>query len=838
MAKTRTPKDDDEEKIMKANIQKRFKDMFSGLGEPLSNMSLQEVESLRARIAQLEKELEQGSEKAVVVKGDETERQLSPSPFLSESLVSNPTTKSPSLFSNALSNISMRWKMGLMVFVFLVAMVGIAAASHVGLQAMRYHLSNIYDFMLIPILAISEADTALADSQYHFENLDEVTGKELTESIEHIQTNTQQAAEIISRYDTEWVTTTSSEFTQALREAGKLELQQQEVASLEAFHSAFAAAQETSTKYLATVQAGNPDANLAEEVDEALASARVQLDKLININNEFASLSNSQAQSAYGQAFTATLLVGVISIVLVFFVSYLIVVSITNRLGILTHSAAAMQEGKLDQFVSIAGRDEVSLLGSTFNTMALRLKDMFTTMEQRVQDRTHDLELASEVGRTIAEQVANADEMLTQAVEIIRARFNLYYTQIYLTDPSGKIIVLRAGTGDVGRELLQRGHHLTIDLGSLNGRAAFEKRSVIVADTRQSTTFLPNPLLPNTHSEISIPLIVGEKVVGVLDMQSELPGALNETNLPAFEALAGQLAIAVQNAALFTQAEEARATVEAQIRQLTEQGWQDFLDAIERGQKVGFEFKNSQIARLESDALLTSSQDLTIPITVTGTKIGEIQLPIEQDHTWTPHEQELIKVTSAQLAQHIENLRLLAQAERYRAEAEQALQRLTQEGWSTFLQTHKELESGYLFDLTEVKPLAEKSNGYFNYAVKQTMIVGDQVIGELAVDMLEQSDEAAEVIAAVAEQLSGHIENLRLSELNERHAQREQTLRQITSALRSSNNPAAIMRTAVRELGSIMGRRAIVQLATAQRADQAESAVSHENASDATAPQS
>jgi GAF domain-containing protein len=430
--------------------------------------------------------------------------------------------------------------------------------------------------------------------------------------------------------------------------------------------------------------------------------------------------------------------------------------------------------------------------------------------------------------------------MLTHAVEMIRARFDLYYTQIYLTDPSGKTIVLYAGTGEVGRELLQKGHLLTVDSGSLNGRAALEKRAVIVTDTANQPGFLPNPLLPNTRSEMSIPLIVGGKVVGVLDMQSEKPGALNETNLPAFEALAGQLAIAIQNAALFTQAEEARATVEAQIRQLTEHGWQDFLDAINRGQKIGFEFKKSQIVRLQSDALLTGSknQDLSIPITVTGTKIGEIHIPVEQDHTWTPNELELIKVTSAQLAQHIENLRLLAQAERYRAEAEQALQRLTHEGWNSFLQTHTELESGYTFDLTEVKPLAEKSNGHSNYAVKQSMVVGDQVIGELAVDVPDQSDEAAEVIAAVAEQLSGHIENLRLSELNERHAQREQTLRQITSSLRSSNNPATIMRTAVRELGSIMGRRAIVQLASPQPADQAESAVSHENASDATAHQS
>jgi GAF domain-containing protein len=197
-----------------------------------------------------------------------------------------------------------------------------------------------------------------------------------------------------------------------------------------------------------------------------------------------------------------------------------------------------------------------------------------------------------------------------------------------------------------------------------------------------------------------------------------------------------------------------------------------------------------------------------------------------------------VRAISTQLAQHIENLRLLAQAERYRAEAEQAIQRLTHEGWNSFLQTHNELEPGYVFDLAEVKSLAEKNNGHLNYAVKQPMVVGDQVIGELAVDGPDQAEEAAEVIAAVAEQLSGHIENLRLSELNERHAQREQTLRQITSALRSSNNPATIMRTAVRELGSIMGRRTVVQLATPQESNQAQSAAGNNNESGAPAHQS
>jgi GAF domain-containing protein len=117
----------------------------------------------------------------------------------------------------------------------------------------------------------------------------------------------------------------------------------------------------------------------------------------------------------------------------------------------------------------------------------------------------------------------------------------------------------------------------------------------------------------------------------------------------------------------------------------------------------------------------------------------------------------------------------------------------------------------------------------------QPLLIRGETIGELAVDGPDDQAEITEIITAVAEQLSGHIENLRLSELNQRHAQREYSLRQITSALRSSNSPATIMRTAVRELGSIMGRRTVVQLAGPQRADQAESALSNENGSGAPA---
>jgi hypothetical protein len=162
------------------------------------------------------------------------------------------------------------------------------------------------------------------------------------------------------------------------------------------------------------------------------------------------------------------------------------------------------------------------------------------------------------------------------------------------------------------------------------------------------------------------------------------------------------------------------------------------------------------------------------------------------------------------------------------------MRRLTREGWEA-LQTDSEL-AGYVYDLDEVRPVSEKSDDASVGALRHSLVVRDEPIGELAVDIEAGDNEAAEIVAAVAEQLSGHIETLRLSfqmqqalATTQKQAQREQALRQITSAVRSSNDPATIMRTAVRELGSILGRKTVIQMATAE---QAEAVASNGQASD------
>ena len=448
----------------------------------------------------------------------------------------------------------------------------------------------------------------------------------------------------------------------------------------------------------------------------------------------------------------------------------------------LTDTISAISAGNLNQVVEVRSDDEIGKLAHTFNIMTSQIRSLIEGLEQRVQDRTHDLELASEVGRTITENVANASEMLTTAAELIRSRFELYYTQVYLTDAAGQKLILRAGTGEVGEQLLSRGHQLLVDSSSLNGQAVLGKNPIIVADTLQSASFKPNPLLPKTRSEMAVPLIANGQVIGVLDMQSERPDALTETNLAAFQALAGQLAIAIQNANLFAETQEARSEVEEQMRRFTEQGWQSFLNAIDRGQKLGFAFEKNTVSRLQPEELVQSSTEdrINIPINVTGTKVGEIQLPLQSNRAWTPSEIELIHATSAQLAQHVENLRLLAQAEHFQKEAEQAVRRLTQEGWSEYLSSGHKAGTGYVYDLNQVLPLSENGHHSSEASFKQPLVVGNESVGELELDLTDVSEETTEIISAVVDQLSGHIENLRLLE------QTEQQRGQLSDALKAS----------------------------------------------------
>ena len=431
----------------------------------------------------------------------------------------------------------------------------------------------------------------------------------------------------------------------------------------------------------------------------------------------------------------------------------------------LTETASAVAGGDLKRQAPVQSEDEIGILATAFNSMTVQLRGLFETMEQRIAARTRNLELAAEVGRAVS-QLRALDVMLKDACELILKEFDLYYVQVYLADPSQHTLTLEAGTGSVGAQLRGRGHSLPINVDSINGRAVLEKRPVVISDVSQSTTFHQNPLLPNTRGEMAVPLIVADKVVGVLDMQSSEPGVLNKEILPAFEALAGQLAVAIQNESLLEETERARVQVEAQARRLVREGWDEHLDAIHKPEQIGFVFGHNTVtplAEMDETQLPEGGNAISVPIAVTGEALGSLVVEIG-DETSREQAGELVNVIARQVAQQIENLRLLESAERYRQEAEQAARLQTIEGWQEYIASRPAESLGYLYDTKEVHPKGN-DQGEDAPAFATPLKAREETIGKLSVQGLTHEDqESVELVNIIAERLGAHIESLRLFE--------------------------------------------------------------------------
>jgi signal transduction histidine kinase len=184
--------------------------------------------------------------------------------------------------------------------------------------------------------------------------------------------------------------------------------------------------------------------------------------------------------------------------------------------------------------------------------------------EDLIAQRANQLETVATVSTT-ASTVLNPDELLQTVVDLTKERFGLYHTHIYLADETWNTLLLSAGAGDVGRAMSSAGHNISTDTPrSLVARAYRERQPVIVNDIHDDEGFLPNPLLPETHAEMAVPMIAGEKVIGVFDAQSDQAGFFTEDDALIFSTLASQVAIALQNARLY---QEQAATV-TQLREL------------------------------------------------------------------------------------------------------------------------------------------------------------------------------------------------------------------------------------------------------------------------------
>ena len=308
---------------------------------------------------------------------------------------------------NFIQNLRVWQKLALIVTVFALGAGAVAFTSTQGLQVMRYHLYNIYEFMFVPITSINRADAYLTEAEGNLAALVEAPLEEQAR-VETINRSEALSNEIITLYETEWLTTWSPEFTDTLRDLGRLDLQENEV---EIFSSLIAAYRDYETlqdTYFASVQGGNPNQEVGNAALGALRTTVEELDRLIAVNDEFAALSYDTAVATYQRSLTA-LFVGLgLSIGFGLLLAYVISRSITNPIDKLVLASKRISQGDLSQPVQLNSKDELGLLADSFNQTTASLRQV---AERNELERQQSAQLQTNVAAflDVAMDIAEGD---------------------------------------------------------------------------------------------------------------------------------------------------------------------------------------------------------------------------------------------------------------------------------------------------------------------------------------------------------------------------------------------------------------------------------------------
>ncbi|MBM3151021.1 MAG: GAF domain-containing protein [Chloroflexi bacterium] len=386
----------------------------------------------------------------------------------------------------------------------------------------------------------------------------------------------------------------------------------------------------------------------------------------------------------------------------------------------------------------------------------------------RLLDETHrralQLQTAAEIARDISGSL-DLGELLSKAVNLIRERFDYYHSAIFLNDASGERAVIREATGEAGKQMKRAGHHLVVGSKSIIGYVTGSGEALIVNDTNRDATYFANPLLPDTRSEAGIPLKVGQRILGALDVQSTSLYAFNEESVGVLRILADQMAVAVINSELFAETQEHL----AQHR---------LLHHVTTAAASGSTLEEALTSAVQGLQVTMGGDRVSILIANREKQVLEVKSAVGYGDALQGSEIPFGEGVTGWVAEHKKPVRLddVSKDERYIAMAP---------------------------DVTSELAIP--------------MVYRGEILGVLNVesDLLSAySENDEEMLGTLGGSLAAVIANARLLEQIRRQVDRERTLYDLTSKIRRSTDMETIMATTASELSKALGaRRAQIKIA-------------------------
>lgn len=383
----------------------------------------------------------------------------------------------------------------------------------------------------------------------------------------------------------------------------------------------------------------------------------------------------------------------IIASIIVAIITTVVARALTNPILALTKVAEAISQGDLSARATIKSTDEIGSLATTFNSMTDQLQSTLVGLEERISERTaelqknkRELETIADVAREIA-IIRDLSTLLNVSANLIQERLNYYHVGIFLVDERGEYAILRAASSIAAEKMLARNYKLRVGQTGLVGNVTNTGQAYIALDVGLDAVHFENPFLPNTRSEIALPLRSHSITIGALDIQANVANAFTEQDIQTLQILADQLAAAIENAQLAQQVEGTLNELTRANRAQAQQIWQTTIN--ERGIPT-YEYDGIQLRevpknlapellrKLESGKpviVQQGSQDvslaeqkndtLLIPLMIFNQMIGVIGLEQEDSsHTWTEDEIAIAQAAANRAALSLENARLLEESQR------------------------------------------------------------------------------------------------------------------------------------------------------------------------------